>query len=64
MIFPAGHFQEKYKKKQKQTNKQKKKKKTVDLCMTFVAFDTTSRDGFWEIMAMFGCPARFTAMVR
>ena len=36
--------------------------------MTFVdltkAFDTVIRDGFWKIMAKFGCPARFIAMVR
>ena len=36
--------------------------------MTFVdltkAFDTVSRDGLWKIMAKFGCPAKFIAMVR
>ena len=36
--------------------------------MTFVdltkAFDTVSRDGLWEIMAKFGCPPRYIAMVR
>ena len=36
--------------------------------MTFVdltkAFDTVSRDGLWKIMAKFGCPPRFIAMVR
>ena len=36
--------------------------------MTFVdltkATDTVSRDGLWKIMAKFGCPARFIAMVR
>ena len=35
--------------------------------MTFVdltkAFDTVSREGLWK-MAMFGCPAKFIAMVR
>ena len=40
----------------------------VDLYMTFVdltkAFDTVSRDGLWKIMAKFGCPPRFIAMVR
>ena len=40
----------------------------VDLYMTFVdltkAFDTVSRDGLWKIMAKFGCPLRFIAMVR
>ena len=28
------------------------------------AFDTVSREGFWNIMAKFGCPAKFMAMVR
>ena len=28
------------------------------------AFDTVSRGGLWKIMAKFGCPPRFTAMVR
>ena len=36
--------------------------------MTFVdlikAFDTVSRDGLWKIMANFGCPPRYIAMVR
>ena len=36
--------------------------------MTFVnltkAFDTVSREGLWKIMAKFGCPAKFIAMVR
>ena len=36
--------------------------------MTFVdltkAFDTVSREGFWKIMAKFGCPDKFIAMVR
>ena len=40
----------------------------VDRYMTFVdltkAFDRVSRDGFGTIMAMFGCPVRFIAMVR
>ena len=35
--------------------------------MTFVdltiAFDTVSRDGLWKIMAKFGCPPRYIAMV-
>ena len=39
----------------------------VDLYMTFVdltkAFDTVNR-GLWKIMAKFGCPAKFIAMVR
>ena len=36
--------------------------------MTFVDLtktsDTVSRDGLWKIMAKFGCPAKFIAMVR
>ena len=36
--------------------------------MTFVdltkVFDTISREGLWKIMAEFGCPAKFIAMVR
>ena len=36
--------------------------------MTFVdltkAFDTVSREGLWKIMAKFGCPPRYKAMVR
>ena len=34
---------------------------TVDLIK---AFDTVSREGLWKIMAKFGCPAKFIAMVR
>ena len=30
----------------------------------FDLFDTVSRDGLWKIMAKFGCPPRFIAMVR
>ena len=44
------------------------KEQNVDLYMTFVdltkAFDTVSREGLWKIMAKFGCPAKFIAMVR
>ena len=40
----------------------------MDRYMTFVAltkaFDTVSREGLWKIMAKFGCPAKFIAMVR
>ena len=40
----------------------------VDLYMTFVHLtkpsDTVSREGLWKIMAKFGCPAKFIAMVR
>ena len=36
--------------------------------MTFVdlnkAIDTVSHDGLWKIMAKFGCPSKFIAMVR
>ena len=35
-----------------------------DLCRPHQAFDTVSRDGLWKIMAKFGCPGRFIAMVR
>ena len=56
MIFTARQLQEKY------------QEQNVDLYMTFVdltkAFDTVSRDGLWKIMAKFGCPPRFIAMVR
>ena len=40
----------------------------MDLYMTFVdltkEYDTVSRDGLWKIMAKFGCPTKFIAMVR
>ena len=40
----------------------------VDLYKTYVdltkAFDTINRDGLWKIMASFGCPPRFIAVVR
>ena len=56
MIFTARQLQEKC------------QEQNVDLYMTFVdltkAFDTVSRDGLWKIMAKFGCPPRFIAMVR
>ena len=46
---------------------EKCQEQTVDLYMTFVdlinEFDTVSRDGLWEIMAKFGCPPRYIAMV-
>ena len=36
--------------------------------MTFVdltkAFDTVTCEGLWKIMAKFGCPAKFIAMVQ
>ncbi|VDL94785.1 unnamed protein product [Schistocephalus solidus] len=28
------------------------------------AFDTVNRDGLWNVMQKFGCPERFTHMVR
>ena len=41
--------------------------KCQDLYMTFVdltkAFDTVSREGLLKIMAKFGCPAKYIAMV-
>ena len=56
MIFTARQQQEKC------------REQHVDLYMTFVdlikAFDTVSRDGLWKIMAKFGCPPRYIAMVR
>ena len=56
MIFTARQLQEKC------------QEQNVDLYMTFVdltkAFDTVSREGLWKIMAKFGCPAKFIAMVR
>ena len=56
MILTARQLQEKY------------QEQILDLYMTFVdltrAFDTVSRDGLWKIMAKFGCPSRYIAMVR
>ena len=56
MIFTARQLQEKY------------QEQNMDLYMTFVdltkAFDTVSREGLWKIMAKFGCPTKFTAMMR
>ena len=56
MIFTARQFQEKC------------QERNVDLYMTFVhltkAFDTVSHEALWKIMAKFGCPAKFIAMVR
>ena len=56
MIFTARQLQEKC------------QEQNVDLYMTFVdlskTFDTVSREGLWKIMAKFGCPAKFIAMVR
>ena len=54
MIFTARQLQEKC------------QVQNVDLYMTFVdltkAFDTVSGDGFWKIMAKFGCPPRYIAV--
>ena len=40
----------------------------MDLFMTFVdltkAFDAVSQEGLWKIIAKFGCPTKFVAMVR
>ena len=56
MIFKAKQLQEKC------------QEQNVDLYMTFVdltkAFDTVSRDELWKIMAKFGCPPQYIAMVR
>ena len=56
MIFTARQLQEKC------------QEQNVYLYMTSVdltkAFDTVSRVGLWKIMAKFGCPAKFIAMVR
>ena len=56
MIFTARQLQEKW------------QEQNVDLCMTFVdlpkAFDTVSRGRLSNIMAKFGSPTKFIAMVR
>ena len=56
MIFTARQLQEKC------------QGQNVDLYITFVdltkAFDTVSRDGLWKIMAKFGFPPRYIAMLR
>ena len=56
MIFTARQLQEQC------------QEHNVELYMTFVdltkAFDTVSREGLWKIMAKFGFPAKFIAMVR
>ena len=47
---------------------EKCQEQNVDLYMTFVdltkSFDTVSHEGLWKIMAKFGCPAKFIAIVR
>ena len=56
MIFAARQLQEKC-----QEQHQHLYTTFVDLTK---AFDTVSRDGLWLIMAKFGCPDKFIAMVR
>ena len=55
-IFTARQLQEKC------------QEQKIDLYMTFVdltkALDTVSRESLWKIMARFGCPTKFIAMVR
>ena len=55
MIFTARQLQEKC------------QEQNVDIYMIFAdltkAFDTVNREGLWKIMAKFGCPAKFIAMV-
>ena len=56
MIFTARQLQEKF------------EEQNMDLYMTFVdltkAFDTVSRVGLRKVVAKFGCPTKFIAMVR
>ncbi|VDM05479.1 unnamed protein product, partial [Schistocephalus solidus] len=56
MIFAARQLQEKC------------QEMRTHLYTTFVdltkAFDTVNRDGLWKVMRKFGCPERFTHMVR
>ena len=56
MIFTARQLQEKY------------QEQNVDHYMTFVdltkAFHTVICEGLWKIMAKFGCPVKFIAMVQ
>ena len=56
MIFTARHLQEKC------------QEQNMDLYITFVdptkAFNTVSHEGLRKIMAKFGCPTKFIAMVR
>ena len=56
MIYTARQLQEKC------------QEQNVDLYMTFVdltkASDTVSRQGLWKIMAKFGFPAKFIAIVQ
>ena len=56
MIFAARQLQEKC------------QEQRCDLYTTFVdltkSFDTVSRDGLWKILAMYGCPEKFTSIVQ
>ena len=56
MVFAARQLQEKC------------QEQNTDLYSTYVdltkAFDTVSREGLWRIMAKYGCPRRFIAIVR
>ena len=56
MIFTARRLQEKC------------QEQNMALYMTFIdltkAFETVSREGLWKIIAKFGCPTKFIAMVR
>ena len=56
MIFAARQLQEKC------------REQNVELYTTFIdltkAFDTVCREGLWKIMAKFGCPRKFIAIVK
>ena len=56
MVFAARQLQE------------KRQEQNADLYSTFIdltkAFDTVSREGLWTIMAKYGCPSKFIAIVR
>nr|VZI30018.1 unnamed protein product [Spirometra erinaceieuropaei] len=56
MIFATRHLQEK-----RQEMRTHLYSTLVDLMK---AFDTVKREGLWKIMQKFGCPERFTQMVR
>ena len=56
MIFASRQLQEKFQEQNR------------ELFSTYVdltkAFDTVSRDGLWKIMAKFGIPDKFIAIIR
>ena len=56
MIFAARQLQEKC------------QEQNTDLYSTYIdltkAFDTVSREGLWRIMAKYGCPRKFVAIIR